>query len=67
MDINGGPWYVCDKDVEQNIVYLSHGFSGDDQSRDEFDVENINWINGAPMKKELHVKLRHGEHFYFLR
>jgi len=64
VDINGGPWYVCDKNVEKNIVYLTHGFAGDDQRRDEFDVSNINWINSVPMKKALLVKLRHGEHFY---
>ncbi|MEA3322825.1 MAG: tRNA 2-thiouridine(34) synthase MnmA [Patescibacteria group bacterium] len=64
VDINGGPWYVCDKDVGQNIVYLSHGFSGDDQSRDEFNVANINWISGEPTKEKLQVKLRHGEQFY---
>lgn len=64
VDINGGPWYVCDKDVEQNIVYLTHGFSGDDQSRDIFEASNINWISGKPTKKELQVKLRHCEYFY---
>lgn len=64
IDLGGGPWYVCDKDVEKNIVYLTHGFAGRDQRRDNFDVDNINWINGFPEKNELLVKLRHGEHFY---
>ncbi|XLQ19954.1 MAG: tRNA 2-thiouridine(34) synthase MnmA [Candidatus Moraniibacteriota bacterium] len=64
VDINGGPWYVCDKNVEENIVYLSHGFSGEDYSRDEFEVRNMNWINDVPTKKFLQVKLRHGENFH---
>jgi tRNA-specific 2-thiouridylase len=64
VDINGGPWYVCDKDVKKNIVYLSHGFAGNDQSRDAFEVTGLNWISGIPTKKELQVKLRHGEMFY---
>lgn len=64
IDLPGGPWYVCDKDVEKNIVYLTHGFAGTDQRRDNFDVSGINWISGVPEKKELLVKLRHGEHFY---
>lgn len=64
IDLNGGPWYVCGKDTEKNIVYLTHGFSGEDQRRDHFDVVNLNWINGMPKKNELMVKLRHGETFY---
>jgi tRNA-specific 2-thiouridylase len=64
VDINGGPWYVCDKDVDKNIVYLSHGFASEDYSRDEFEVQNMNWINGIFKEKELKVKLRHGEKFY---
>ncbi|MEN8252362.1 MAG: tRNA 2-thiouridine(34) synthase MnmA, partial [Patescibacteria group bacterium] len=64
VDINGGPWYVCDKDAQKNIVYLSHGFSGDDQSRDEFSVAGMNWIGKKPTKKELKLKIRHGEGFH---
>ncbi len=64
IDINGGPWYVCDKDVAKNIIYLTHGYAGEDQRRDTFDVRDINWINDIPTKKELQIKLRHGEKFY---
>ena len=64
IDINGGPWYVCDKDVAKNIIYLTHGYTGDDQRRDQFDVKNVNWIGDNPVKKELQVKLRHGESFH---
>lgn len=64
IDVNGGPWYVCDKDVGKNIVYLTHGFTGADQRRDNFDVTDMNWINDPSEKKDLMVKLRHGETFY---
>lgn len=64
MDLSGGPWYVCDKDINKNVVYVSHGFGGDDQRRNEFEVSNLNWISGEPEKKNLMVKLRHGEKFY---
>lgn len=64
-DLNGGPWYVCDKDIAKNIVYVSHGFAGEDQRRDTFDVRDMNWLSGeAPAVKELRVKLRHGPEFY---
>lgn len=64
IDLPGGPWYVCDKDAQKNVVYLTHGFAGDDQRRDHFDVREINWINGVPRGDQLRVKVRHGEHFY---
>ena len=48
IDLSGGPWYVCEKDIGRNIVYVSHGFGGDDQRRNNFEVENLNWVNGQP-------------------
>ncbi len=64
IDLGGGPWYVCDKDVAQNIVYLTHGFAGTDQRRDCFDVTQMNWIVGVPAQETLRVKLRHGPQSY---
>jgi len=64
VNINGGPWYVCGKDAQKNVVYLSHGFAANDYSRDKFGVGNLNWIDEAPQKSNLKVKLRHGENFH---
>lgn len=64
ISLSGGPWYVCEKDVKNNIIYVSHGFGGDDQRRDEFEVSNLNWISEKPKNKNLLVKLRHGADFY---
>ncbi len=67
IDINNGPWYVCDKDVKKNIVYVTHGYTGADQRRDTCDVQDINWISDMPEKENLRVKLRHSEIFYDCR
>ncbi|MFA5986976.1 MAG: tRNA 2-thiouridine(34) synthase MnmA [Parcubacteria group bacterium] len=64
IEIDNGPWYVCDKDVSKNIVYVTHGYTGADQRKDQCDVQGINWISGGPQKKDLRVKLRHSEVFY---
>ncbi len=64
IELSGGPWYVCDKDIVKNVVYVSHGFGGDDHRRDEFEVGGLNWISSKPEKQNLQVKLRHGEKFY---
>lgn len=67
LDLSGGPWYVVAKDSVKNIVYVSHGFAGEDHRRDAFAVAQINWISGTPPEKntqELQVKIRHGEKTY---
>ncbi len=65
LNLSGGPWYVCAKDAQQNIVYVAHGFAQQDQWRDTFMVSECNWIVAPPMNHEaLAVKLRHGPHFY---
>jgi len=67
VEVNNGPWYVVDKDVSSNTVFLSHGFSGKDYSRDHFSVRDVNWIGsdeGSLEKMIKKVKLRHGPGFY---
>jgi tRNA (5-methylaminomethyl-2-thiouridylate)-methyltransferase len=61
--LSGGPWYVVEKDVEKNIVYLSKNYYSQEKVRDTFEVEKVNWISGvAPVQRELQVKMRHGRH-----
>ncbi len=60
LGLSGGPWYVVEKDIQQNIVYVTHKIHQDRQARDRFTVVDINWISGAPEKSALQVKLRHG-------
>ena len=60
LGLSGGPWYVVEKDIQKNIVYVTHKAHQDRQARDRFTVADINWISGAPEKSALQVKLRHG-------
>lgn len=64
LELSGGPWYVCEKDIKKNVVFISHGFGGDDQSRDSFEVGDLNWIGEKPERKDLRVKIRHGAKFF---
>ena len=63
IEVNGGPWYVCDKDAQTNTIYLTHGFAGDDQSRREFSMTQLNWISDVDHAEITKVKLRHGPEF----
>ncbi len=65
LGLGGGPWFVVKKDPAKNIVYISCTYHSDDKARNEFDVESIHWISGIESKKkDLTVKIRHGEHVY---
>jgi tRNA-specific 2-thiouridylase len=64
LGLGGGPWYVVKKDVENNIVFISRENKAD-REKDEFNVGKFNWIQEKePRKKNLLVKIRHGENFY---
>ncbi len=64
LGLGGGPWYVVQKDVEKNIVYISReDFS--QRARNEFNVTKFNWIlEEPPAKRNLLVKIRHGAKFF---
>lgn len=65
IGLSHGPWYVVAKDTQKNIVYISNKYHEPDKVRNEFDVSHFNWTcNSAPIKSQLQVKVRHGEHTY---
>lgn len=60
-----GPWFVVKKDLVNNIVYISHEMTGDKKHQDTFEIAQLNWITGVgPERKDLKVKVRHGEKLY---
>ncbi len=64
LGLGGGPWYVVQKDVKNNIVYVSRENRAA-RERDEFKVGKFNWIlEEKPSKENLLVKIRHGVNFY---
>ena len=64
IGLSGGPWYVVDKNPEQNIVYVSKSYFAEDKCRDSFHVTDFNWINKPESFDEIRVKLRHGPKLY---
>lgn len=62
LGLPGGPWYVVDKDINTNKVYISRNYYSQEKKRDSFSVGNCNWIaNAKPEKSELGIKIRHGK------
>jgi len=60
LGLGNGPWYVVKKDTQANIVYVSHRNNVADSARKRFRVGELNWINGAPSRADLTLKIRHG-------
>ncbi|MGA9294225.1 MAG: tRNA 2-thiouridine(34) synthase MnmA [Ignavibacteriaceae bacterium] len=67
LGLSGGPWYVVEKNVKENLVYISKE-NRSRRERDSIFVTNLNWIlESKPEDKELKVKIRHGKFYYDCR
>jgi tRNA-5-taurinomethyluridine 2-sulfurtransferase len=59
--LSGGPWYVVDKNSQQNIVYISKQYQDAAEHKSGVIVATMNWISGQPLKLEnIKMKFRHG-------
>jgi len=65
LGLSGGPYYVVDKDITNNIVYVSKNYFDQNKNRNNFQISNLN-LFGKPLEevKNLRVKIRHGEKLY---
>ena len=65
LDLSGGPWYVTNKNMESNTVYVSRNYYEPQKKRDHFYTKEVHWISGKEeIEKIERVKIRHGEEFY---
>ena len=68
LGLSGGPWFVIKKDVEENIIYVSHGYGVETQFGSEFRITDFHFITENPWKdagKEIDItfKIRHTPEF----
>lgn len=64
LGLGGGPWFVVRKDVEENIVYVSHGLSGSLPLGRTFRLPTFHFITGHPWTgtdtpQRITFKIRH--------
>ncbi|GMI81591.1 hypothetical protein like AT1G51310 [Hibiscus trionum] len=66
LRLPGGPWYVVQKDVKNNVVFVSRNYFSLDKRRRVFRVGSLKWFSGSPPNKigQLQCKVRHGPGFY---
>lgn len=60
LGLSGGPWFVTAKDVDDDVVWVTHGERLGEAAPDRFTVARPHWIAGAPEGLDLQVKVRHG-------
>jgi len=61
LGLSGGPWYVVEKNMDENIVMVAGSLEAVAVARKSFTVVNPNWISGRPeFPARLTLKLRHG-------
>uniref|UniRef100_A0ACD5TUB4 Uncharacterized protein n=1 Tax=Avena sativa TaxID=4498 RepID=A0ACD5TUB4_AVESA len=66
LRLPGGPWYVVEKDVRNNVVFVSRNYYSLDKRRRTFHVGSLNWFgNSGPTNNEqLKCKVRHSPEFH---
>lgn len=65
LGLGNGPWYVVDRNIDENTVWVSHGLQAERLERHVFTVDSVHAISSAGASQwvqtpNLHVKLRHG-------
>lgn len=68
LGLSGGPWFVIKKDIEENIIYVSHGYGVETQFGSEFRINDFHFITENLWKdagKEIDItfKIRHTPEF----
>ncbi len=60
LGLGNGPWYVVGKDIDANVVFVSHRNAVHEQAADRFIAGQVHWIGRAPAEGSVQLKLRHG-------
>lgn len=68
LGLSGGPYFVVEKDVEQNILYVSKGYHTEKQYGHRFTLTDFHFITANPFTPEqaerVCFKIRHTDTFH---
>jgi tRNA-specific 2-thiouridylase len=63
MGFGGGPWFVVKKDVEKNILYVSHGYDPETAYKQDFTIRDFHCLtqlhNDEQLPSRITFKIRH--------
>ncbi len=69
LGLSGGPWFVIKKDIQDNIVYVSHGYGVETQFGNELSLGDFHYITDNPWREseaegvDITFKIRHTPEF----
>ena len=69
LGFGGGPWFIVKKDVQQNILYVSHGYDPETAYKQDFPVHDFHYLTRglSPCEKKpqkVTFKIRHTPEFH---
>lgn len=64
LGFGGGPWFIVKKDVENNILYVSHGYDPATAYKQDFPIHGFHSINGMMPSERITFKIRHTPDFH---
>jgi tRNA-specific 2-thiouridylase len=62
LRLHGGPWFVVDKNISTNTVFVTHKEALVERARSEFFIDGFNLLSGELGYDNMKVKVRHGPH-----
>jgi tRNA (5-methylaminomethyl-2-thiouridylate)-methyltransferase len=54
LGLGGGPWFVIRKDVEHNVLYVSHGYDPESAYKRDFMIHDLHWLTARPERESSH-------------
>lgn len=59
LGLGGGPWFVVDKNIEENTLYVSRGYDPEEQYGNIITVTEMNFISGNSMHNNCRATSHH--------
>ena len=63
LGLGGGPWFIVKKDINENILYVSHGYDPATAYQQVFSIRDFHSLNGQLPPAGVTLKIRHTPEF----
>ena len=66
LGLGGGPWFVIKKDVDRNILYVSHGYDPETAYKKDFKIHGFDFLTEGvtELPKRATFKIRHTPEYH---
>ncbi len=64
LGFGGGPWFVVKKDVEKNVLYVSHGYDPQTAYKKDFPVIDFHFLTKEVEMQKVTFKIRHTPEYH---